>query len=138
MELAGLIGRPHQIKKLLKILSWNINGVKTKIEKNHVISFLLQFDIISLNEVKTPLHTCLPGYIAFKSYDKINAHRGGTVVMIKDSLSREVISVDTIIEDQVWMQLRCASGIVFGFCYIAPSDSLFLILLVLCNPEEGG
>ncbi len=122
-ELAGFLGRPHQTKKLLKILSWNINGVKTKIEKNDVISFLLQFDIVSLNEVKTPLHTCLPGYIAFKSYDKINAHRGGAVVMIKDCLSTEVISVDTSIEDQVWMQLNCAAGIVLGFYYIPPSDS---------------
>lgn len=125
MELAGFLGRPHQTKKLLKILSWNVNGVKTKIEKNNVISFLLQFDIVSLNEVKTPLHICLPGYIAFKSYNERNAHRGGTVVMVKESLSREVINVDTSIEDQVWMQLRCAPGIIFGFCYIPPSDSSY-------------
>ncbi len=97
--------------------------LKQKIEKNNVISFLLQFDIVSLNEVRTPLHTCLPGYIAFKSYGKSNAHRGGAVVMVRDSLSREVISVDTSIEDQVWMQLRCAPGIILGFCYIPPRDS---------------
>ncbi len=31
--------------------------------------------------------------------------------------------VDNNTEDQVWLELRCAPQVVFGFCYIPPSDS---------------
>lgn len=81
-----------------------------------------------LNEVKKPLHSCLPGYTAFRSSGE-NAHSGGTVVMVQNYLSKEVINVDTSTVDQVWMQMQCAPGIAFGFCYIPPSDSTYVSFL---------
>ena len=53
----------------------------------------------------------------------MSAHCGGTVVMIKNYLVQFVTSVDTGVEDQVWFQLRCVPGVVFGACYIPLSDS---------------
>lgn len=38
-------------------------------------------------------------------------------------MSESVIYVDISISDQVWIQLKCAPGLLFGFCYIPPIDS---------------
>ena len=64
-------------------MSWNVNGVKTKIEKSHVQDMLLRYDIISLNEIKTSLPISFPGYVSFKSSDKNHLHCGGTSVLLK-------------------------------------------------------
>ena len=69
-------------------MSWNINGVRCKLENNLVQDFLLQYDIICLNEVKTPLRVCLPGYVSYMSNSKVSPHRVGTVVMIKNYLAQ--------------------------------------------------
>ncbi len=92
--------RPH--KKCLKIMSWNINGVKTKLEKKCVQDLLLQYDVVSLNEVKTALRVSLPGYVAYRSDSSGSAQRGGTIVFIKNYLSSSVFEVDTSIQDQVY------------------------------------
>ena len=107
MECDGFLGRPLQHLRSIKLVSWNVNGVKSKLENNRVQDFLLQYDIICLNEVKTPLRVCLPGYVSYLSISKVSPHRGGTVVMIKNYLVQFVTSVDTGVEDQVWFQLRC-------------------------------
>lgn len=125
MELAGFLGRPQHNTRVLKILSWNINGCKTKLEKKNVEDMLLKYDIVALNEVKTSLRVCLPGYVSYMSYNQNAAHRGGTTVMIKNCLSEDVIRVDTSMCDQVWFELSCVPGVMFGACYIPPSDSLY-------------
>ncbi len=121
MELPVFLIRPHQ--STLKILSWNINGVRTKLEKPNVENLFLKYDIISLNEIKTDLCVSLPGYVGFKSVKMNSAHRGGTIVLVKSYLSSHVICVDNNTEEQVWLQLRCVPQVTFGFCYIPPSDS---------------
>ena len=67
MEHAEFLNLPHQNSNLLSIVSWNINGARTKLEQNNVYNFLISFDIISINEVKTSLDISIPGYVAFKS-----------------------------------------------------------------------
>ena len=52
MEYAGFLGGPHQNDKTLNIISWNINGSKTKLDKPIVNNFLSFYDIICLNEIK--------------------------------------------------------------------------------------
>ena len=87
--------------KHIKIVSWNINGVKTKLEKKCVLDLLLQYDIIGLNEVKTTLRVSLPGYVSYRSVCNVSGHRGGTVVLVKNYLSSSVMKVDTTTQDQV-------------------------------------
>ncbi len=82
-------------------------------------------DIISIDEVKTPLSVMLSGYKSYKSNVAGSADRGGTVVLVKNWLSEAVFGVDTSIGDQVWMQLRNVPGLIFGFCYIPPPDSQY-------------
>ena len=123
MGIAGFLNRPQHDTKFLKIVSWNICGCKTKLEKENVEKILLQYDIVALNEVKTSLPVYLPGYVSYMSFDKDSSHRGGTTVFLKNYLSHEVVNVDTSIPDQVWFKLRIMPKILFGACYIPPSES---------------
>ena len=125
MEHAVFLNLPHQNNSPLKIISWNINSARTKLENINVYRFLSNFDIISLNETKTPLTVSMPGFISYRSKSVTGAasHRGGAVVMVKNYLAPQVFNIDTSIIDQVWLQVRCAPDIMFGFCYIPPADS---------------
>lgn len=49
--------------------------------------------------------------------------RGGVVVLVRNSLSVFVHSIDISIGDQIWLQLRVVQGVMFGFCYVPPCDS---------------
>ena len=124
MESAVFITRP-QHGRTIKILSWNINGAKTKLEKKHVVELLQRYDIISLNEVMTPLPVVFPGYVSYKSSVRGSDERGGTVLLIKNYLSKSIVSVDVGIQDQIWIQLRHAPKYLFGFCYVPPADSRY-------------
>ena len=84
---------------------------------------LNKYDVISLNEVKTPLPASLPGFISVKSVCKGTGHRGGTVVLIRHYLAQRIKTIDTAIDDQVWLQFTCLPRVLFGFCYIPPNDS---------------
>lgn len=112
-----------QLIRDLKITSWNVNGVFTKLEKECVMRFLHNFDVICLNEVKTSLFVSLPGFVTYRSSIAGSGDRGGTVVCIRNSLSYLIHTVDVSIGDQVWLQFKNMQGILFGFCYIPPSDS---------------
>lgn len=89
MEFDGFLSRPQHTFLSVKFLSWNINGCRTKLEKKNVEALLVQYDIIALNEVKTHLPVCLPGYVSYMSYDKDNSHRGGTTVLVKTTCLRK-------------------------------------------------
>ena len=83
------------------------------------------YDLISLNEIKTPLKISCPGHISITSRNMSNPHRGGTCVLIKNQLFPQVTDVDLSKPDQVWLRIRCVPGILFGFVYIPPSDSSY-------------
>ena len=121
MERLKFLVQPQQ--HYLNILTWNINGAKTKLEKFNVMSWINKYDIISLNEIKTELCVSLPGYVGYRKTNTQNSHRGGTIVFVKNCLSRFVKSVDVTVDDQVWLRLECVPTILFGFCYVPPSDS---------------
>ena len=118
----GFLGRPQQESKL-KLVSWNINATRTKLDKHIVQSFLINYDIISINEIKTPLSLSIPGYKCYKSAHVEGTHRGGTALFIKNYLIPCITNMDQSVADQVWVQFSCVIGVVIGFCYIPPSDS---------------
>ena len=51
MDPTPFLTRPQNY---ISIISWNINSVRTKLEKQNVYNLISQYDIISLNEIKTP------------------------------------------------------------------------------------
>ena len=83
MEYAGFLNVPHQKNKILNIISWNINGVRTKLDKQNVNDFLTYYDIICLNEVKTPCNVTISGYIPYRSkvVNGAASRQGGTIVL---------------------------------------------------------
>ena len=117
MVFAGFLSRPQHHVHTLKLVSWNINGVRTKLEEQCVQDYLLKYDIVCLNEVKTPLRVCLPGYISYMSNNKMSPHRGGTVIMVKNYLAQSTLRVDTGTEDQVWLHFRSPPGVVVASLY---------------------
>ena len=129
---------PHQNNPLLNILSWNINGAKTKLEKSNVYKFLIGFDIISLNEVKSSLDICIPGYVPYRSKYVTGpaSLRGGTVVMVRNCLANQVYNIDNTMVDQVWFQLKCIPAVLFGFCYVPPTDSSYFNHQLFANLHE--
>lgn len=110
--------------------------MKTKLEKSQVQSLLLHFDIVRINEVKTSLVVSFPGYVSFRSAGKGSSHRGGTVVFIRNSLASLVTSVDTSIDDQVWLTFRFSQKLLFGFCYVHPSDSRYYLDASFASIQE--
>ena len=100
MERAVFLGGPQQVRTV-SIISWNLNGVKTKLEKDNVKELLYRYDVISVNEMKTPSSISLPGYVTYRSAVRGSSERGGTVLFIKNYVSKLISSVDTNIEDQI-------------------------------------
>ena len=121
MEPTIFLSGPQYLSTM-KVVSWNINGVRTKLDKKPVQDFLRNYDIISLNEVKTSLLVSFPGYVSYKSEVCGSSERGGTVVFINNCFSEFILNVDNSIQEQVWIRFRFASNILFGFCYIPPSQ----------------
>ncbi len=128
------MNQPH--KNCLKIIAWNINGVKTKLEKKCVQDLILIYDVVSLDEVKTALRVSLPGYVAYRSESSGSAQRGGTMVFSKNDLSSSVFEVGTSIQDQVWLRLRDVADTVFGFVYVPPRDSPYFTHISFSAMQE--
>ena len=82
-------------------MSWNINAVKTKLEKQNVYDLIRKYDLIGLNEIKTPLKVSCPGYVSIASRDMTNPNRCGTCVLIKNQLISQVSEIDLNKPDQV-------------------------------------
>ena len=102
MEPAVFLRGPQQARSV-SIISWNLNGVKTKLEKDNVKELLYHYDVISVNEVKTLLSISLPRYVTYRSAVRGSSERSGTVLFIKNHVSKLILSVDTNIEDQIWI-----------------------------------
>ena len=58
--------------------------MKTKLEKKNVYDTIKEYDLVSLNEIKTPLKITCPDYIVLSNRDMANPNRGGTCVLIKN------------------------------------------------------
>ncbi len=104
--------------------------------KNQRTRILCEYDIISIKDGKTPLPVALSGYNSYSSNRIGSAARGGTVVLVEKWLSEAVYGVDTIIGDQVWLQMRNIPGVLSDFCYIPPSDSQYYSLGAFSYIEE--
>lgn len=107
------------------IIAWNVNAVCTKFEKSNVLSLLFEYDVICLNEVKTPLPVSSSGYVSFKSAALGTTDRGGRVVCVKNWLADLLAEVDTSNGYQVWLRFRNIQDVLYGFCYIPPCDSQY-------------
>ena len=52
-------------------------------------------------------------------------------MLIKTHLCKYVVQVDTKMRDQVWMKLKCFPDVLFGFCCVPSSKSLYFDFALL-------
>ena len=103
---------------------WNINGIRNKLESGYVLSWLLKHDVIFLNETKTNVDFCVPGYKVIIGKSE-NANRGGVAFLIRNSLCEDITCVDVSYHEQIWVRFSFLPQVVFGGCYVPPSDSMY-------------
>ncbi|MDD3284035.1 MAG: exodeoxyribonuclease III [Patescibacteria group bacterium] len=104
----------NNVKKLssrLKILSWNINGIRAMMKKGF-LDFLKKQnpDILCLQEIKIDDNAKNKESFDFKNYDEFwnSAKRpgySGTMMLIKNSLKKEVISKKIYTHDEGRVQI---------------------------------
>lgn len=105
----------------LKIITWNINGIKNKLDNENVRRLLLDKNIICLNEIKTGVRFCFPGFSVFTS-GGTNKHRGGCAVLITDRLKDKILFVNNNEEDFIYFSLKCFPGVYFVSAYVPPYE----------------
>ena len=110
--------------KHLCVGSWNIHGARNKINMPLVEKWLCRHDVVFLCETKTNISLTVPGFNVIVGRTRSPA-RGGVVFLIKSYLWDKLVRVDVSEEDQIWLELSFLPGIVFGGCYIPPSDSMY-------------
>lgn len=57
---------------MIRLCSWNIGGVKDKLQNNNILSFILNFHIIWLLETKSSQKFGVPGYTVYHNPSKAN------------------------------------------------------------------
>ncbi len=119
----------------IRIASWNINGVCDKLIQPSVLSVLLQYDVVFLNETKTDVEIRVPGFVSHQSIMSGATNRGGVCLLLKHHLKSSVLSIDTASIDQVWLRLSVIPDIVLGSCYVPPRDSPFFSLEMLADVQ---
>ena len=119
----------------LVMSSWNINGVTNKLENEYVKTWVHKSDIVFLNETKTGLTFNVPGYVTYKDSNK-DRSRGGTAVLIRNSVKNLIKNIDVSIEGQVWIELSVLSKVQIGGCYIPPPDSPYFDMLSFAKIQE--
>ena len=89
----------------IKILGLNIHGVSSKLENEALVSFLKDFDIVILSELKCDYPFSLPGFKTLRSsIIPGEESRGGVAILFKYSIWKYVHSVAQYI-DQIWFTL---------------------------------
>ena len=107
----------------LKICSWNIAGLKDKLQDENILRFIMEFDVIFIQESKRYFHLNVPGFNVYTNVSTAGQHRGGMVMLLKCYLSDEVLNVNTDDESQIWLTMSWWPSFKFGGIYIPPDDS---------------
>ena len=120
----------------LKIVSININGSISKIESNTFMTFMNEFDIVCLNEIRTDYQFSAAGFKCIRSRVMPGENtRGGVAVLFKNKLWDYVCDI-TCVKDQVWFSLMPLQDFRFGALYISPRDSPFYSCESLSTIQE--
>ena len=86
----------------LKLMSWNINGIRNKFESKDTLEVILKHDIVFLNEIKCSFKFDVPGFKLFVSkLDSKSPNRGGTAMLVKHWLVQYLDKVDCSCIDQI-------------------------------------
>lgn len=118
----------EQRTNIFCIATWNIDGIRNKLENIQVQHLFADVDVLCLNEIKTGLRYGMAGFETFSSHQGTAEHRGGCGVLIRNNLVNQVFDMDCSHSDQVRFRLRLCPGIQFIAIYIPPIDSPYFSL----------
>ena len=112
--------------KQLVIGSFNIHGSHNKLERGEPSSWLMEHDIVFLCETMTCDMINAPGLTVFIGNNSTTtSNRGGTALLVKRNIAKFIYDIDRFVNDQICFFLSFVSNVIFGGCYIPPSDSSY-------------
>ena len=66
----------------------------------------------------------VPGYIVLCGNDILTTTKwGGTALLVKNNMAEYICDIDITCCDQIWLRVSFMPNMIFGGCYIPPSDS---------------
>ena len=107
----------------LKLCSWNIAGLKDKLEKKEIFDFVQGYDIVWLSEAKEYFHLSVPGFMAYCNISPTGMNRGGIVMLVRNKLKGFINNVNMETDGQIWIILSFLVSVKLGGVYIPPVDS---------------
>jgi hypothetical protein len=134
----------HNVNIQFSFLSWNVNGLLTKIHDNEFVRYIRSFDFVCLFEtfVETFHYNLLTGYEVFckpaLKLSKQGRHSGGVVCLIKKDICKYVKQIITTVHNMfVFLCDKCIFGtekdVLFVCTYIPPEGSPYYAYYDLDN-----
>ena len=79
----------------------------------------------------------VPGYAVFYGNDTLTTtNRGGTALLVKNNIAEYIYDIDITCCDQIWFRVSFMPNVIFGGCYIPPSDSPYYDEQFFANVER--
>ena len=117
--------------------SFNIDGCRNKLESHVVSSWIRRQDIVFLSETMTNNPIYVPGYTVFYGNNTLTTtNRGGTALLVKNNIAEYIYDIDITCCDQIWFRVSFMPKVIFGGCYIPPSDSPYYDEQFFANVER--
>ncbi len=85
----------------MKLCSWNIAGLKDKLQEPSILKFNLDFDIVWILEATKYFSVQVPGFSVCRNVSRSGRNRGGVVMLGQDALMQSGKQVDVDAEDQI-------------------------------------
>ena len=92
-----------------------------------ILSFVLNFHIVWLLEIKTTAKISVPGFYTYQNPSMYSGKRGGVAMLVKYSLLNFIKFVNMNAEGQIWVEFSCYPSLMFGGVYIPPSGSPYFV-----------
>ena len=94
------LSKPQQMRSL-ELCSWNVCGVKEKLQDKAILNFLIQFDVVWILEARSVHQKSVPGFQFYYSKSKKGHQRGGVIMLIKCALMPYVTRVNMEDDDAI-------------------------------------
>ena len=86
----------------------------------------MEHDIVFLCETMTRNMIDAPGFTVFIGNNSTTtSNRSGTALLVKHNIAEFIYDIDRSVNDQIWFRLSFVPNVIFGGCYIHPSDSSY-------------
>ena len=86
--------------------------------------WIQRHDAIFLCEVATSVSISVPGFYIIQG-KTATCNRGGVAILVKNYSYEYIHGVDFTINDQIWFSIPFLPDVIFGGCYIPPSDFIY-------------